>query len=61
MLLLLVILGFPIPTDNKLCHFWSYNAVRNEAYFVLTTTPLEIGFLPYVILGNLKSLPIGLS
>ena len=25
----------PIPGDNILCHFWSYNVIENEAHFML--------------------------
>ena len=53
-------LAIPISRDKRLCHFCSYNAVENEAYFVLECplhNPIRDQFPPIfenVILGSLK-------
>ena len=51
----------PISRENRLCHYCSHNAVKNEAHFILESPlydPIRDKFLSLfenVVLDNLKS------
>ena len=41
----------PIPRDNKFCHFFSYNVVENDAYFMSVCpfcNSIKLSFYPYL-------------